>query len=125
MTPEVGEQPRFGGEENVVPASETLSESDGLSVSTPQGEVGVVPVTAGSGTRVDSGVMLFPDERTNTVMTSSHDTVAAAGYMVIPGADAPTQYRFSLTANNALAELELTGRGGVLIQPLKHSASNN
>ncbi|QHC55421.1 hypothetical protein [Rathayibacter tanaceti] len=123
--PEVDKQARLGGEKNSALASETLSESDGLSISTPQGEVGMTPANLGKGRRVDSGVMLFPDEHANVVMTSSQDASAAAGYVVIPGADSPTEYRFSFTANNAPAELELTSRGGVLIKDEEGNVLNS
>jgi hypothetical protein len=96
-------------------ASEELDDVDGLTVSTPQGSLSLAPVTESSGEEVQPGVLLYEGEHADYVLTSSDKTAAAAGYVVVKGAEAPEEYRFAVTAAGADAHLELTSSGGITV----------
>jgi hypothetical protein len=96
-------------------ASEELDDVDGLTVSTSQGSLSLAPVTESTGEEVQPGVLLYEGEHADYVLTSSEKTAAAAGYVVVKGAEAPEEYRFAVTAAGADAHLELTSSGGITV----------
>jgi hypothetical protein len=84
-----------------------LSTADGLTVRGDQGAVGLAPITDVQGVRAnEADAILYPEG--DHVYALTGGTVAAdAGYVLINGQGAPTEFRFALTVDGSPATLEL------------------
>jgi hypothetical protein len=85
----------------------------GLSVTTGSDTLEIRPVASGAKALSSSGLAVYQNTAESTFAMSKASTGGNAGYAVITGASAPTDYRFLFTVNGKPATLKLNATGGV------------
>jgi hypothetical protein len=91
----------------------TLSVKSGLSVRTGAKQVRVRPIAMGVATASPGGLSVYANGAESAFALSTARTGGNAGYSVITGAGAPSDYAYTITVNGAPAVLNLTAEGGV------------
>jgi hypothetical protein len=97
----------------VVETSASIALDTGLTVAAGSTTVAVLPVVRDGVSSVSpSGLAVYRDTEHSAVALSAASTGGNAGYAVLTGPAAPTEYRFAFTVDGAPATLRLAPGGG-------------
>ena len=98
-----------------VKSGASISLKSGLTVPTGANTLSITPVTSREAASAlsPSGLAVYANTADSSIAFSKASTGGNAGYAVITGPNAPTEYRFAFTVDGQPAVLKLTAGGGV------------
>jgi hypothetical protein len=122
--PSIRSMPVDGDEAPPTASTSSIDLDTGLSVRSGAATVRVVPVTGKPRALSPSGLAVYADTDDSVLALSKASTGGNAGYALITGAAAPTEYRFAFTVDGAPATLRLAAGGGVEVLDSRGKAVN-